>query len=232
MGLINFLEPSLITWLYIGLAAATSTILMNATLKIFKSFKIPTLTAPFVFTTLSFLLASSHFSQLKTTPNMPVAEFPKPFSSESFVSVTTVSEGLIHGVSQVFFQQNIVTGLLFLLGLLVSTRSSFAMALMGSLTGFMSGWLLGAETTMLSAGLFGFNSVLTSIALGSVFLKPGSASFFFSLVGSAITTIAFSAISFVFAPIGMPAMTLPFVLVTWVFLFAYAHIQYRFGKWT
>lgn len=224
MGLINFLEPSMITWLYIALAAITSTILMSATLRIFKSLNIPTLTAPFVFTTLGFLLASSHFSQLRTNQNLPIAGFPKSIPSDGLIAAENIWEGLIHGVPQVFFQQNIISGLLFLLGLLVSTRSSCAMALIGSLVGFMSAWLLGANATMLGAGIFGFNSVLTAIALGSVFFKPGAGSFILSLFGSVVTTIVFSAFSSVFAPIGMPAMTLPFVVVTWVFLLAKDHL--------
>lgn len=109
----------------------------------------------------------------------------------------------------------------------MSKRSSFAMALIGSLVGFTTGWLLDADQNMLGSGLFGFNSVLTAIALGSVFLKPGPLSFIFPFLGSAITAVAFSAVSAAFAPIGIPVMTLPFVVITWIFLTAYAHIQNR-----
>lgn len=220
IGLTFFLQPNVLALAYIVLAAAGSTVLMAATMRVFESLKLPTLTAPFVFTTLGFLLACARFGRLQTTQFLPSAGLPHGTQVEGIVSGTTIGEGLFQGVSQVFFQENILTGVFFLAGLLVSSRRCFAMALLGSLMGMCSAWLLGASEPAIRSGAFGFNAVLTAIALGSIFLKPNLTALVYTVFGTVITTVTFAAISAAFEPMGMPAMTLPFVVVTWAFILA------------
>ena len=220
IGLMFFLQPNAITLSYIVLAAAAATVLMAAAMRLFESLKVPVLTAPFVFTTLCFLMACSRFGLIQTTQLLPSAGLPKSANVEGIVSVTTLTEGLLNGISQVFFQENITTGFLFLIGLLISSRRCFIMALVGSALGIITAWFLGASEPAMRSGAFGFNAVLTAVALGGHFLKPSLNSLVLTVLGAVITTVAFAAISGAFEPVGMPAMTLPFVLVTWVFVLA------------
>ena len=220
IGLLFFLHPSPLSIGYLVIAAAVSSILMAATLRLFESLKLPTLTAPFVFTTLCFLMACARFGRLETTQFLPNAGLPQTAHVEGIVSATTFFEGLLKGVSQVFFQENMVTGALFLIGLLIGSRRCFTMAIVGSIMGIACAWLLGASEPAIRSGAFGFNSVLTAIALGSIFLKPNKTAFIYAILGTALTPVAFAALSGAFEPIGMPAMTLPFVVVTWLFILA------------
>ena len=220
IGLAFFLQPNALTLGYIVFAAAASTVLMAGTLRLFEEIKLPTLTAPFVFTTLGFLMACARFGRLPTTQFLPNAGLPQSAHVEGVVSISTLTDGLLQGVSQVFFQENIVTGVLFLAGLVISSRQCFVMALVGSLMGMCSAWLLGASEPAIRSGAFGFNAVLTAIALGSVFLKSNLITLVYTIFGTVMATVTFAAISAAFEPIGMPAMTLPFVVVTWVFILA------------
>ncbi len=68
---------------------------------------------------------------------------------------------------------------------------------------------MGASEPALRAGLYGFNSVLTAISLGSVFWVWGRASAACTLA----TTLATAAAGAVLEPLGLPVPTLPFVLV-------------------
>lgn len=86
--------------------------------------------------------------------------------------------------------------------------------------GIACAWLLGASEPAIRSGAFGFNSVLTAIALGSIFLKPNKTAFIYAMLATALTPVASAALSGAFEPIGMPAMTLPFVVVTWLFILA------------
>lgn len=61
IALLYFLEPTWITWGYVVLATASSTVIMAATLNITKVWNLPTLTAPFVLTTLLFILSLYSF---------------------------------------------------------------------------------------------------------------------------------------------------------------------------
>lgn len=75
IALVYFLAPTPITWAALLLAAACSTVLMAAMLAVFDVWMLPALTAPFVFTTLTFLLATAGFGRLEPTGRLPVAGF-------------------------------------------------------------------------------------------------------------------------------------------------------------
>jgi urea transporter len=151
---------------------------------------------------------------------LPTAGLPKAAAVEGVVAASTVVEGLFNGIAQVFFQGNVVTGILFALGLLVSSRVACVAALAGSLTGLLVAWGMGAAEPAIRSGAFGFNSVLVAIAFGSAFFVLGSGSIIYALLATIATAFVFAAVSSALEPLGVPALTLPFVLVTWLFLLA------------
>lgn len=220
IALLYFLQPVPLTWACVILAAACSTIVMAAMLSAFDAWKMPVLTAPFVFTSLCFFLATARFGRLESTGQLPTAGLPRAAAVEGVVTASTVGEGLFSGIGQVFFQGNVVTGLLFAAGLLVASRMAFAAALAGSLAGLLVAWGMGAAESAIRAGAFGFNSVLVAIALASVFLAPGRTSLAYALLAAVATPFVVAAATAALEPLGMPALTLPFIVVTWAFLFA------------
>ena len=152
---------------------------------------------------------------------LPTAGLPKAAAIvEGIVTTSTVVEGVFNGIAQVFFQGSVITGVLFAIGLLVSSRRVFIIALLGSLTGLLVAWGMGAAEPAIRSGAFGFNSVLTAIALGGVFFVLDKASTAYTLLATIATTIVFAAVSAALEPLGMPALTLPFVLVVWLFVLA------------
>lgn len=169
IALLYFLEPNLLTWGYVVISCSFSTILMAALLNLFNIWKLPTLTAPFILITICFVLACAHFGRLHSTSLLPTAGLPQSASIEGIVTTSTVIEGLFNGIAQLFFQANVVTGIVFAIGLLISSRLACFTALIGSFTGLLVAWGMGAAEPAIRSGAFGFNSVLTAIALGSVF---------------------------------------------------------------
>lgn len=220
IALLYFLQPDVLTWGCVIFAAACSTIVMAAFLTLLRAWRLPALTAPFVFTSLCFFLATARFGRLESTHLLPTAGLPNAVAVEGVVTVSTVTEGLFNGVAQVFFQGNVITGILFALGLLISSRLACAAALAGSLSGLIVAWGMGAAEPAIRAGAFGFNSVLTAIALGSVFFVLDKVAIAYALLATIATAIVFAAVSAALEPLGVPALTLPFVLVTWIFLLA------------
>lgn len=220
IALLYFLEPSPLTWGYVMLAAAGTTVLMAALMNLFGAWRLPALTAPFVFTALLFVLACARFGQLHSTGSLPTAGLPKATAVEGIVTFSTVVEGLFNGLAQVFFQGNVVTGVLFAIGLLVASRLAFVAALAGSLGGLLVAWGMGAAEPAIRAGAFGFNPALTAIALYGVFFAANATAAGYALLGAVVTAVVFAGASAALEPIGMPALTLPFVLVTWCFVAA------------
>jgi urea transporter len=193
---------------------------MSAATRALSLWNLPALTAPFVLGSLCFFLATARFGRLESTHLLPTAGLPRAVAVEGVVTGSTVIEGLFNGIGQVFFQGNVVTGILFSIGLLVSSRVACFAALSGSLTGLLVAWGMGAAEPAIRAGAFGFNSALVAIALASVFLALDAVSAVYALLASVVAAFVFAAVSAALEPLGMPALTLPFVLVTWCFLFA------------
>ena len=78
--------------------------------------------------------------------------------------------------------------------------------------------LLGAESDLITGGLLGFSPVLTAIALGTVFYRPGARVAVYAALGTAFTVVAQAALNVALTPFAIPALTAPFVLVSWLFL--------------
>ncbi|MEZ5564012.1 MAG: urea transporter [Gammaproteobacteria bacterium] len=225
IALLYFLEPNFLTWGYVILAAACTTIVMAALLNFLGTWNVPVLTAPFVITTLFFVLAGARFGRLQTTDILPTAGLPTSATVEGVVTASTVVEGLFNGIAQVFFQGSTITGIFFVVGLLINSRVACSAALLGSIAGMLVAWGMGAAEPAIRSGAFGFNCVLTAIAFtGGVFVVNVASIAYVSLA-VVTTAVVFAAMSAALEPLGMPALTSPFVLVVWLFLLASPHLR-------
>lgn len=77
---------------------------------------------------------------------------------------------------------------------------------------------LGGTLQGVDAGMFSFSAVLTGIALGATFSKPGMMSFCYTVIGVFFVVLMQGALNTALAPLGIPSLTMPFVLATWVLL--------------
>ncbi|HOM11749.1 MAG TPA: urea transporter [Rubrivivax sp.] len=225
IGVLLFLQPDAWGWASALFGAAASSVVTAALTQLLGRWNMPALTAPFVFSTLGMLLASLRLGRLQAGETLPPAALPKAMPVDAAASAATVVHGLLNGIGQVFFQGEVISGGLFVLGLLVASRRAGVAALAGSAVGLLAAWVLGAAEPALRAGLYGFNSVLVAIALATVFLAGDAAAWLYALLASAAAVFVAAALSAAFEPFGLPALTLPFVLVTWTFLFAASQFE-------
>lgn len=136
----------------------------------------------------------------------------------------------LRGAGQVIFQNNPLTGLLFLLaivwGAIVAGQIDIAIgAIVALVVASYTAILLDADEASLKQGLFGFNGVLVGAAVPS-FLASDPAMWLVLLIGAAVSTVVMLAISNVMKTWGAPALTFPFVLTTWFIMLA----AYSFGR--
>lgn len=220
IALLYFLRPDMLAWACLIFAAICSSIVMAALLSLLKVWEVPVLTAPFVFTSLAFFLTIARFGRLHSTGMLPTAGLPKSAAVEGVVTASTVAHGLFCGVAQVFFQASAVTGAIFVIGLLISSRAACVSALLGSFAGLVVAWGMGAAEPAIRSGAFGFNSVLTAIAMGSVFFAFSAGELVYGAIATVATAFVYAAVSAAFEPLGLPALTFPFVLVVWLFVLA------------
>lgn len=130
----------------------------------------------------------------------------------------------LRGVGQVMFQDNPLTGGLFLLAIAWGALAAHAPEILaGGLIALVVASLtalwLRLDGPAYRAGLYGYNGVLVGLALAT-FITPGAELWAFVVLGGAVSVVAAVGTANALKPFGLAALTFPFVLVTWLLLLA------------
>lgn len=131
-----------------------------------------------------------------------------------------VFKGLIDGIGQVYFQIATVAGILILLGIFCAGWRFGLYAITGTAVSWSTGYLLGGAFNLLNLGIYGYNGVLTMIAVAAVFNEGRRWAVWTGVVATIISVPVAAGVSDWLVPYGLPALTMPFVLVTWIFIAA------------
>ena len=130
----------------------------------------------------------------------------------------------LRGIGQVMFQNNPLTGLLFLAavcwGSYVAGVPRVAIAgVVAVVVATLTAQWLRADKESLSAGLYGYNAFLVGLALAT-FLAPGALLWGYVVLGAIISVVCMLGVVNAVKPWGLSALTFPFVLATWLLLLA------------
>ncbi|MET0297134.1 MAG: urea transporter [Microbacterium sp.] len=126
--------------------------------------------------------------------------------------------GLVRGSSQIFFQQNLVTGVLILAAFFVADWRMGVLAILGAVGGLLGGRLFGARAADIAAGMQSFCGTLVGAAVFSALGGAAWWSYVLALLGGVATGLV---TWFVQALLASPALkrydlpytTAPFVIV-------------------
>jgi len=194
IAILFFFEFSLVTSFALVIGAICSTLVMHNLKKI-----IPPFTAPFVITTWIVVALLLFIFNLKLLS-----------SSAALTERIDIFSASGNGFGQIMFQENVVSGLFFLLAILINSKLSALYALYASLLGLLIGWLLSEPLSTLNAGLMGYNGILCAIALTEKKRND------FQWITIAIILSVLLNIGL--ARIGIITLTAPFILSTWIVL--------------
>jgi urea transporter len=184
-------------WAVLVVSVAATIVLVRICIAILP---FPTLALPFV---LIFWLLFALEPQLDVL--QPIAFGPS--AATTFHPLTAV----LHSLGEALFSLTILSGLLFLTGILLSNWRHGLVALIGAAIGtVVSYYYRQVDPGSVNLGLYGFNGVLTAV---SVFVICGG-QLRLAILGALIATILMPA----FAAIGLPTLSAPFVLTTWLML--------------
>ncbi len=197
-----FGSPSIIAATTFTLVGSVATPMVAASLK--ETMSIPQWTYAFNIVTLT--------SLLRSRPLLPTSTEPSPNDIIETAGTTSLGDLLVSpftGVSQIFVVESAMSGGVILLGISAYSQGLAAHALAGSAIGTLMGGILGAGSSELAMGLWGFNSALTSMAVGTFFVHS-TPTLILSAGGAAATAALFGAMKTMFGVYGSPCLTLPF----------------------
>jgi len=129
----------------------------------------------------------------------------------------------LRGIGQVMFQNNPLSGILFLAaigwGSYAAGAPRVAIAgLLAVVVATLTAQWLRVDEASLHSGLYGYNGILVGLALAT-FLAPGALMWVYVVVGAAVSVVVMLGTANAVKPWGS-ALTFPFVLTTWLLLLA------------
>jgi len=120
---------------------------------------------------------------------------------------------LFRGMGQIMLQNNVLTGLLFLIGILVNSWVMFVGAVLGVLVGTLAAIMLKYEKKDIENGLYGFNGALVGCAL-FFFLVPDAVVLLLVIAGAILSALVMNYM----LKMKLVPYTAPFVLSAWCML--------------
>ncbi len=230
LGLGVYFEPSLHLVLVILMGAILTLLIAVSLQGVIGKYALPYLSIPFLLSIWVMTLATKEFTALGISergiytfndlytiggdPLIRVYEWWNDLQLPKSLRVYFISLGAI------LFQYNLLSGILLSIGLLLFSRISFSLSLIGFYTAYIFYEIIGANISELSYSYIGFNYILTSIAIGGFFIIPSKKSYLWVVLLIPIVAMITISLSRVFAIFSLPIYSLPFNLVVLLFLYA------------
>ncbi|RFS20106.1 urea transporter [Chitinophaga silvatica] len=195
VALTFYFEPIPVIWIAVIIGSILAAIIQHALIKR----NIPGFTFPFIIITWLFLFVFRHLYVV--APSIEVASVAQVYDD---FTVTT------HGFGEVIFQGSILAGLIFFLGVFVSSPVAALYGVVGSVLGAYISLQFAEPASDIHMGLFSFNAVLCAITFSGEDREDG----FWVLIAVVISVM----IDLGMLAMNLAVLTFPFVAASWITL--------------
>ena len=230
LGIGLFYQPSIELYLLVTIAAVICFFLTVVFQGILGKYGLPFLSIPFLITIWIIALSGSNLTALNISERsifiynelyalgglkiVGFYNFLENSISSPFIKI------YFHSLAAIFFQHHLLAGIIIAVGLLIYSRITFVLSVLGYSVAFLFYNFVGIEFNSLNYTFIGFNYILTAIALGGYYLVPNRVSYgWIILMLPAVVLIAISTqqilLLFKISP-----YSLPFNIVVLMFLYA------------
>jgi len=147
--------------------------------------------------------------------------------------IDNISSGFLNSyflsLGAIFFQFNVIAGLVVAVALLFYSRIAFVLSLLGYTVAYFAYSFFGMDMTQLGYSFIGFNFILGAIAIGGYFYIPSRQSFFWALAVTPIIALVTAGLYGILSPLKLALVSLPFNLVLLMFIYSF-RFRTAYGK--
>jgi urea transporter/murein DD-endopeptidase MepM/ murein hydrolase activator NlpD len=229
LGLGIYFEPGLLLFLIIILASILTLFITVSLQGVIGKYGLPYLSIPFLIGIWTTFIAATKFQYLGisqrgiyTLNDLYIIGGSKLVNIYDWWNSIVFFQPLkIYFISlgAIFFQFNVLTGILISLGLLYYSRIAFSLSLIGFFTAYIFYQLIGANLSELNYSYIGFNYILTAIAVGGFFIIPSSRSYLWAILLTPIVAVLTISLNSFFSVFGLSIFSLPFNMMVLLFLY-------------
>lgn len=230
LGVGLFYQPSPELFLLIAVAAGSSFFLTLVFQGVLGKYRLPFLSVPFLVTIWIVALSRGDLNALHISERgiftynelyalggqtfVNLYDFLENSISSSFVKI------YFHSLGAIFFQSHLLAGIIISIGLLIYSRITFVLSVLGYSVAWLFYKTVGIEFNSLGYTFIGFNYILTAIALGGYYLVPGRISFIWIILLLPAVVLITTSTQQIFLIFRISPYSLPFNVVVLMFLYA------------
>jgi len=234
IGMGTFFDPG---WVFFALLllAALLTLILSVTMGgWFYKYRLPYLSIPFVITFWFILLPSSQFENLGLTQRniywmnevygiggKTMLNF---FQTIDSIPMNKLVDIYLRSMSSLFFQDNLIAGLLIALALLICSRITFSLSVIGFVSAYLFARFSGSAAASITYYNIGANYMMVAMAIGGFFVIPSKYSFLWTVLLVPLTSLILLFMSKLLGFIQLPVFSLPFSIVVILFVY-FLHLR-------
>ena len=233
IGMGTFFDPGYVFFSLL-LLAALLTLILSVTLGGWLSkYRLPFLSIPFILTFWLIVLPSSQFENLGLTQHniywmnemyaIGGNQMLHLFQTIDSLPIHNMVDIYLRSVSSIFFQDNLIAGILIALALLICSRITFTLSVIGFISAYIFAKFSGSAAASITYYNIGANYIMVAIAIGGFFVIPSKYSYLWTVLLVPLTSLVLLFMSRMFGFLQLPVFSLPFSVV--VILFVYFLMQ-------
>lgn len=229
IGMGTFYDPSFVFFSLLALASLLTLLLSVSLSGWLTQYKLPFLSIPFVISFWFIVLPSAYFQNLGLTQrsiywmNEAYAvggnNLLQLLQTIDNFKINYLVDTYLRSVSSVFFQSNVIAGLLITLALLYSSRIMFSLSVVGFLSAYIFAQFTGSEAASINYYNIGANYMMVAFAIGGYFIIPSKQSYLWTILLIPLTSLVLLFFYKLLSFIQLPSFSLPFSFVTILFIY-------------
>ncbi len=234
MDLGTYFDPSFVYFSLLALSSLLTLLLSVNLAGWFYKMKIPFLSIPFVVAFWFIFLPSSHFQNLGLTQrsifwiNEMYAKggnnLLQLFQTIDSFQINKLVDIYLRSISSIFFQNNLLAGLLITIALLYSSRIMFSLSIIGFLSAYLFAHFTGYVASSINYYNIGANYMMVAFGIGGFFLIPSKQSYLWTILLIPLTSLVLLFFYKLLVFIQLPVFSLPFSFVTILFIY-FLHLR-------
>jgi urea transporter len=229
IGMGTFFDPGYVYFSLLLLASLLTLILSVTFNGWLHKYGLPFLSIPFILTFWFIVLPSSQFENLGLTQrNVFWMNEVYSIGGDSMLNFFKTIDALpihkmvdiyLRSMSSIFFQDNLISGILIAITLLICSRIAFSLSILGFAAAYLFAKFSGSAAASITYYNIGANYIMVAIAIGGFFVIPSRHSYLWTILLVPLTSLVLLFMTKFFGNMQLPVFSLPFSLVVILFVF-------------
>ncbi|MEI7736656.1 MAG: urea transporter, partial [Ferruginibacter sp.] len=232
IGLGTVFNFNIAFWILLIVIITFSVVLSVVFQNLFGKYGLPFLTLPFVLCFWMILLVTKDFAAIAFTfrniywindvyviGDLKLVRFIMFMETLDMPSLVST---FLRALSSLYFQDNILAGVIIALGILIHSRIIFSLIIVGFLTAYGFNQVVMAHPEGMNYYLMGGNFILVCVAIGGFFAVPSVHSYIWAIISIPVTFLIVMGLGRIMGQWNLPVYSMPFCITVILFLFFFS----------